>query len=210
MSARSIRTSSAIVALLVILALLLPMNSVSSAALLSLAPASSDLSPTLTTVQRPLAELLRPDGTLDLQSDYRGSIDATGWRLAGDGAAPRFVPAITSAALGDEYWADGFAFPGIIGYVYALAADGAGNLYAGGSFTAAGGVSANDVAKWDGTAWTPLGSGIGGVSSPRSTPWRWTAPATCTPGVASPRPARSVPITSPNGTARPGRPWAVA
>jgi hypothetical protein len=51
----------------------------------------------------------------------------------------------------------------VIVQVYALALDRAGNLYAGGYFTAAGGVSANDVAKWNGTNWSPLGSGIGGV-----------------------------------------------
>ena len=45
-------------------------------------------------------------------------------------------------------------------YVRALAVDGAGNLYAGGSFTTAGGVSAIRIAKWDGTAWAPLGNGM--------------------------------------------------
>ena len=33
-------------------------------------------------------------------------------------------------------------------------------LYAGGYFTTAGGVSANRVAKWDGSSWSPLGSGV--------------------------------------------------
>jgi hypothetical protein len=33
-------------------------------------------------------------------------------------------------------------------------------LYAGGDFTAAGGVSAHCIAKWDGTAWSALGSGV--------------------------------------------------
>jgi trimeric autotransporter adhesin len=42
--------------------------------------------------------------------------------------------------------------------VRALAVVG-GDLYAGGSFTSAGGVSASNIAKWDGIAWTPLGSG---------------------------------------------------
>ena len=37
----------------------------------------------------------------------------------------------------------------------------AGDLYAGGSFTVAGGVSANHVAKWDGASWSALGSGTG-------------------------------------------------
>jgi trimeric autotransporter adhesin len=41
--------------------------------------------------------------------------------------------------------------------------DGSGGgpaLYAGGSFTTAGGVTVNRIAKWDGTAWSPLGSGM--------------------------------------------------
>jgi hypothetical protein len=39
--------------------------------------------------------------------------------------------------------------------------DGSGPaLYAGGAFTTAGGVSANHIAKWDGTAWSPLGTGM--------------------------------------------------
>lgn len=49
--------------------------------------------------------------------------------------------------------------------VSALAVDSLGNLYAGGSFTSAGGVAANYVARWDGTAWHPLGSGMGGCAS---------------------------------------------
>ncbi|HVP13543.1 MAG TPA: hypothetical protein VMV94_20380 [Phycisphaerae bacterium] len=54
------------------------------------------------------------------------------------------------------------------GHVYALWAwddDGPGPhlpaLYVGGYFTTAGGVSAHNVAKWDGTSWSPLGSGLG-------------------------------------------------
>jgi hypothetical protein len=34
------------------------------------------------------------------------------------------------------------------------------NLYAGGLFTSAGGVQANDIARWDGTAWHALGTGL--------------------------------------------------
>lgn len=39
--------------------------------------------------------------------------------------------------------------------------DGSGPaLYAGGSFTTVGGVSVNHIAKWDGSTWSPLGSGV--------------------------------------------------
>ena len=43
--------------------------------------------------------------------------------------------------------------------------DGGGSaLYAGGYFTSAGGVAANHVAKWDGSSWAALGSGLGGAA----------------------------------------------
>ncbi|MCX6984909.1 MAG: hypothetical protein NT118_09205, partial [Lentisphaerae bacterium] len=44
-----------------------------------------------------------------------------------------------------------------------FAYDSSGNLYAGGTFTNAGGVSANRVAKWDGNSWSALGEGIDGT-----------------------------------------------
>jgi hypothetical protein len=44
--------------------------------------------------------------------------------------------------------------------VQALIVDGNGNLYAGGSFTTAGGVAANYIAKWNGSAWNALGAGL--------------------------------------------------
>jgi trimeric autotransporter adhesin len=58
---------------------------------------------------------------------------------------------------------------GTDGPVRALAVfdDGTGGgpaLYAGGEFTHAGGVAANSIARWDGTAWSALGSGMSGSS----------------------------------------------
>ena len=37
-------------------------------------------------------------------------------------------------------------------------------LYAGGNFTMAGGTAANRIARWDGTTWSPLASGLAGGS----------------------------------------------
>ena len=45
------------------------------------------------------------------------------------------------------------------GSVYALAVSGP-NLYAGGVFTTAGGTNASSIAKWDGSKWMVLGSGL--------------------------------------------------
>ena len=37
-------------------------------------------------------------------------------------------------------------------------------LYAAGDFTTAGGIAANDMARWNGTSWSPLGSGMSGAN----------------------------------------------
>ena len=55
-------------------------------------------------------------------------------------------------------------------YVTALAVSGT-TLYAGGDFTTAGGVAANYIAKWSGTAWSALGAGISTAGSDGSGPY---------------------------------------
>ena len=45
--------------------------------------------------------------------------------------------------------------------VEALTATTTGNIYVGGEFSTIGGVSASKIAKWDGSSWSALGSGIG-------------------------------------------------
>src|SRR5438094_8851525 len=56
-------------------------------------------------------------------------------------------------------------FPGYIGAVFALAASG-NDIYAGGFFATAGGVDAKDIAKWNGSTWSALGSGVTGAAYP--------------------------------------------
>ena len=58
-------------------------------------------------------------------------------------------------------------------YVAALAVNGT-SLYAGGDFTTAGGVSANYIAKWSGTAWSALGAGISTAGSDGNGPYVYT------------------------------------
>ena len=48
---------------------------------------------------------------------------------------------------------------GMNGTVFALDNYG-GNLIAAGAFTNAGGVSVNNIAQWNGTSWSALGSGM--------------------------------------------------
>jgi hypothetical protein len=60
----------------------------------------------------------------------------------------------------DADWFGLGAFSGANGSVYASVVDGSGNLYIGGSFTAVGEAQASSIAKWDGSAWSALGSGM--------------------------------------------------
>jgi hypothetical protein len=55
------------------------------------------------------------------------------------------------------------SIPGANYNVFATAVDGSGNLYIGGGFAVAGGVVANRIAKWNGSSWSALGSGMGGL-----------------------------------------------
>jgi hypothetical protein len=59
--------------------------------------------------------------------------------------------------------ADWFSLGGIRGAngpVFVTTVDGSDNLYIGGDFTTAGGISANYIARWNGSAWSGLGSGM--------------------------------------------------
>jgi hypothetical protein len=62
----------------------------------------------------------------------------------------------------DGQWVAAFGPQGLNGQVASLALMPNGDLAAGGSFTLAGGVAANRVARWNGTSWLPLGAGIDG------------------------------------------------
>jgi hypothetical protein len=66
---------------------------------------------------------------------------------------------------GSRWTALGGGVRGTYASVAALAVydDGRGPaLYAGGTFTSAGGVAVDNIARWDGSSWSPLGSGVGG------------------------------------------------
>ena len=52
---------------------------------------------------------------------------------------------------------------GSAGSALATVVDGSGNLYIGGGFTVVGDVIANHIAKWNGSSWSALGSGLNSV-----------------------------------------------
>ncbi len=72
------------------------------------------------------------------------------------------------AVADDSRWDPGFGPTGhgINGNVLAMAVF-QGDLYVGGSFTQAGGMPVNNLARWDGQSWSAVGTGSGnGVSAP--------------------------------------------
>jgi hypothetical protein len=79
-----------------------------------------------------------------IAANYIAKWNGSRWSALGSGLAG-----------GDEYLLP-VAMP-----VVALAVSGT-DVYAGGSFTNAGGLQAKSIAKWDGTRWAPLGSGTDG------------------------------------------------
>lgn len=89
-----------------------------------------------------------------------------GFQLALTFVAPaeavlRRAPTRTPDVLGDEYWSPGFSRPGIQGEVRALMLGPEGSFYAGGSLYAAGTTVNGGIARWDGSQWLPLSSGLG-------------------------------------------------
>lgn len=95
---------------------------------------------------------LAPDGTLywgggnatigGVAANYIAKWNGTAWSALGAGMGP----------------AGG-------GFVYGVAVAQDGTLYAAGAFTTAGGVAASGIAKWNGTAWSALGTGLTGATS---------------------------------------------
>jgi WD40 repeat protein len=92
-----------------------------------------------------------PDGSLYAGGSFTAAGAVAASRIARwDGATSSWHPLGSGMAGGDYPW------------VWALAFGPDGSLYAGGNFTRAGGVTANSIARWDGSQWRPLGSGMGG------------------------------------------------
>jgi len=60
----------------------------------------------------------------------------------------------------DVNWISMGGIPGADDEVNAAVVDGSGNLYIGGDFGVVCDVYANHIAKWDGSSWSPLGSGV--------------------------------------------------
>ena len=94
-----------------------------------------------------------------------GSGNGEALYVGGDFTVAGGVPADHIARWDGSSWSA--LAGGVDGTVVSLAVfdDGSGGaaaLYVGGTFTSAGGVSASRIAKWDGSSWFPLGTGVTG------------------------------------------------
>lgn len=110
-----------------------------------------------------LGALLKPDGTLDLTKGVSGSLNFKGFDVAIDPVkGPVFKPsrlvAGAGAALADPWYN---VLGGLNGPCYAIAVSGA-NVYVGGSFTMADTAVVRNIARWNGTNWSRLASGLFG------------------------------------------------
>jgi hypothetical protein len=100
-----------------------------------------------------MKDILNKDGSIKTCAGDYGAVDLSGFAVELDpcaGPVIKPVVAVEWSALGS-----GLGFTCI-----AIAIDASGNVYAGGNFTTAGGISANRIAKWDGSSWSALGSGL--------------------------------------------------
>lgn len=85
---------------------------------------------------------------------YTSAVDAAGFlHVGGSGGIKKWDGAD---------WTDVVAASEVNGTIYEIKFDASGNMYAGGAFTTIDGVSANRIAKWDGSTWSALGSGMNG------------------------------------------------
>jgi murein DD-endopeptidase MepM/ murein hydrolase activator NlpD len=82
----------------------------------------------------------------------------TGW-LSGDFIQTSQQPECGWSALGTGLDNGGTYSPGPKGFAVCDFGSGPA-LYVGGYFATAGGASANNIAKWDGSSWSPLGAGM--------------------------------------------------
>ena len=110
-------------------------------------------------------DVLGPVTSLQVFDDGSGSALFAGGYFSSAGG----VPANRIAKWDGSTWSA--VGSGVSGLGFSIRVDslavfddgGGAALYAGGHFTDAGGVPANRIAKWDGSNWSALGVGIGGI-----------------------------------------------
>jgi trimeric autotransporter adhesin len=110
------------------------------------------------------SRLLNADGTINQRLLQNGSFNTTGYSISyQENGEPVFNRPGRNTVAGDENWAPDFAIPGTNGLINTVHIDN-NDVYVGGIFSKAGGINANNIAKWNGNVWTAMGTGIGGTT----------------------------------------------
>jgi trimeric autotransporter adhesin len=97
------------------------------------------------------------DNTVEALAVFGGTVYAGGDFTFAGGA-----PAGGVASWNGSGWSAVLTSPGTMGVsdiVYATAVSGS-DVYAGGEFKTAGGATVNHIAKWNGSSWSALGTGM--------------------------------------------------
>jgi hypothetical protein len=97
------------------------------------------------------------NGAVSVLAVSGGDLYALGYFTIAGGTAANYIAKWDGSnwsALGSGLGGNG-GFP----YLYALAVSGS-DVFAGGVFTTAGGLPVNNIAEWDGSSWSAMGSGI--------------------------------------------------
>ncbi|GAB3876219.1 hypothetical protein GCM10028824_33540 [Hymenobacter segetis] len=106
---------------------------------------------------------LNPDGTV--RPGTQGAFNAAGYQLSyGKGGQPVLQRTTAGDAWNVVGGSPAGTQNGVGGDIYTVAISGP-NVYVGGSFTAAGGVAANNIAQWNGTTWSSVGTGAANGTS---------------------------------------------
>jgi len=106
------------------------------------------------TPDAPADDPLTPDSRLDVDGHTHSRLDLIGRNVTLD---PHEEPIVSPQSQSGGWQNLGTGLPGLNGPVYAIAISG-NDVYVGGRFTNAGGVSgANNLARWDGSQWHAVG-----------------------------------------------------
>lgn len=109
------------------------------------------------TQQKNISEVLDASGKI--KPGINGSFSATGYKIDTLNGTPIFSP----DAAGVVWSAFGSGVGNPVGEIVICVAISGNDIYAAGHFDTAGGIPANNIAKWNGTSWEVLGSGTNNI-----------------------------------------------
>jgi hypothetical protein len=99
--------------------------------------------------------------TLPARIEVQSGESATALAVVADDAGAVY-PVRIDPTFSDANWVSLGNLSAVNGTIQVLAVDDSGNLYIGGNFTMAGGITANSIAEWNGGRWSALASGVNG------------------------------------------------